>query len=199
MKTPVSDQTSDGPPACPDRTVASSISPSELRRGAVDDFDTVFVASYDGLVRSLATGFANRSRAEEAVQEAFVRAYSRWRRVSRLDDPVGWVRRVAINLLLDEIRRDDRQRRAGERLALLAPPVDPGPQDRQPADEMARAVATLPPQQRLAVALFYLDDLSVHDVAAAMSISEGAVKFHLHQARTALREHPALRAHRDAS
>src|SRR5882724_3513675 len=157
MDSLVPDQTSDDVSACPDRTVASSISPSELRRAAPDDFDAVFVARYDGLVRSLATGFANRSRAEEAVQEAFVRAYSRWRRVGRLDDPVGWVRRVAINLLVDEVRRDERQRRAGERLALLAPLVDPGPQDRRRDDETARAVATLPPQQRLAVALFYLD------------------------------------------
>jgi RNA polymerase sigma-70 factor (ECF subfamily) len=42
----------------------------------------------------------------------------------------------------------------------------------------------LPQQQRLAIALFYLEDASVAEVAHAMSISEGAVKYHLNQGRT---------------
>ena len=59
--------------------------------------------------------------------------------------------------------------------------------------ELAVAVADLSPQQRAVVALHYLDDMSVIDVAAAMSLSDGAVKYHLHQARDSLAHHPPPR------
>ena len=49
-------------------------------------------------------------------------------------------------------------------------------------------LAQLPNQQRLALALFYVDELSVAEVARAMRLSEGAVKFHLHQGRARLRQ-----------
>jgi len=49
-------------------------------------------------------------------------------------------------------------------------------------------LAALPRQQRLAMALYYVDGLPVADVAATMRLSEGAVKFHLHQGRAKLRE-----------
>ena len=53
--------------------------------------------------------------------------------------------------------------------------------------ELATAVAGLSPQQRAVVALHYLDDLAVADVASTLRLSEGAVKYHLHQARARLR------------
>ena len=49
-------------------------------------------------------------------------------------------------------------------------------------------LAQLPNQQRLALALFYVDDLTVAEVATAMRLSDGAVKFHLHQGRERLRQ-----------
>ena len=154
-----------------------------------DDFDAFFLARYDSLTRSLAAAFGDRELAAEAVQEAFVRAFTRWRRVRRLDNPTAWVRRVAINLLRDQHRRRGRRDRAIERLAAMTPAydldADRGADDGGGVIEQLRL---LPPQQRLAVALFYLEDTSVADVAHAMSISEGAVKYHLNQGRTALRK-----------
>jgi RNA polymerase sigma-70 factor (ECF subfamily) len=47
----------------------------------------------------------------------------------------------------------------------------------------------LPKQQRVCVALFYVDGLSVAEIATALELSEGAVKFHLHQGRERLRGH----------
>jgi RNA polymerase sigma-70 factor (ECF subfamily) len=183
----VPDQTFDTPPACPSQTVGEPSRPGRRKRSAPDEFDELFNSRYDALVRSLAAGFGSRARAEEAVQEAFVRAYTRWRRVRHLEDPTGWVRRVAINLLVDETRRDGREERAMNRLAELEPSVETLAPDHGERDELFSALETLPQQQRLAVTLFYLDDLSVRDVAAAMSISEGAVKYHLHEGRSRLR------------
>ncbi|CAB5066164.1 unannotated protein [freshwater metagenome] len=53
--------------------------------------------------------------------------------------------------------------------------------------ELAAAVAELSQQQRAVVVLHYLDDMSVIEVSAALSLSDGAVKYHLHQARARLR------------
>ena len=158
----------------------------------VDDFDALFLAGYPRLVRTVAFICGDADVAADCVADAFERAYVRWRRVSRLDDPLGWVRRVAVNRATDVHRRRVRGRRALQRLASRS-------ESRQHDDlrmsdsvsfhdgELGAAVADLTPQQRAVVALHYLDDLPVAEVAAAMSLSEGAVKYHLHQARGRLR------------
>ena len=64
-----------------------------------------------------------------------------------------------------------------------------------PPDDAAALLAKLPPQQRIAMSLYYIGGLSVAEVASAMSLSTGAVKFHLNQGRERLR--PALVGARD--
>jgi RNA polymerase sigma-70 factor, ECF subfamily len=122
--------------------------------------------------------------AADCVQDAFMRAYARWRRVSRLEDPPGWVRHVAVNRMRDHFRKTTRGRAAVERLDAEAITTTPEP---QPPSELAVLLAQLPPQQRIAAALFYVEDLDVHQVAHAMELSDGAVKYHLHAARKTLR------------
>jgi len=75
------------------------------------EFEHFFTSHYDRLVRTLAAVAGDRDEAADAVQEAFVRAHLRWRKVRSLDDPAGWVRRVAINRLNDHHRRQQRKRR----------------------------------------------------------------------------------------
>ena len=113
-----------------------------------------------------------------------MRAYVRWHRVSRLEDPVGWVRHVAVNRMRDHFRKLERGGRAFARLRVQHPVVTEAPKE---PTELAALLAQLPMQQRIAAALFYVDDLSVSDVALAMELSEGAVKYHLHAARATLR------------
>jgi RNA polymerase sigma-70 factor (ECF subfamily) len=55
--------------------------------------------------------------------------------------------------------------------------------------DVARALAALAPRQQHAVVLHYIADLPIHEIAAVMDISEGTVKAHLAQGRTALRAH----------
>jgi RNA polymerase sigma-70 factor (ECF subfamily) len=161
----------------PDANVAA-------RAGAATaDFDDLFRANYDRLVRALTVACGDREQAADAVQEAFVKAHVRWRRIGRYDDPVGWVRRVAINQLRDEHRRAGSKRRALARLAAGATiseqPVEP--------DEFGRLLAGLPRQQRIATALYYVDGMSVAEIAATLELAEGTVKSHLHDARQRLR------------
>src|SRR5262245_18714360 len=81
------------------------------------DFDETFRAHYSPMVRSLSLVCGDPDVAADAVQDAFARAYARWRRISRYDDPAGWVRHVALNRVRDHYRRAARGTRAVERLA----------------------------------------------------------------------------------
>jgi RNA polymerase sigma-70 factor, ECF subfamily len=154
------------------------------------DFEALFRQHYRPITRSLALAFGSAEDAADAVQEAFLRAYGRWDRIGRYDDPVAWIRHIAINRLRDGFRSRTRARKALARLAPMAqrdaePVVDEG----APVDPevLARRLGSLSREQRLALSLFSVEDLSVAEVAASMGISTGAVKFHLHQAREALR------------
>jgi RNA polymerase sigma-70 factor (ECF subfamily) len=156
------------------------------------DFDALFVAGYAGLVRTVAFACGDADVAADCVADAFERAYVRWRRVGRLDDPLAWVRRVALNRAIDVHRRRVRARLAVGRLARRPESSRPAEVDLSHSTafhdgELAAAVGELSPQQRAVVALHYLDDLPVAAVADALSLSEGAVKYHLHQARGRLR------------
>ena len=143
--------------------------------------DELFQLEYTRLVRSLAVAFDAESAAD-AVQEAFIAADERWIEVGVYDDPAAWVRRVAINRLLND--RRNRRRRA-EILATIRFVED----DDLSAEllDLRRAVAALPAQMRLAVCLHYLADLSVDEMASALGVSPGTVKSNLHDARTRLR------------
>ena len=147
------------------------------------DFDTLFAAHYERLVRALTLVAGDVEAAADAVQEAFVKAHLRWRTISRYDDPIGWVRRVAINQIRDGHRRRVRKDRALLRLASREA-VATSPAE---IDEFDRLLAALPKQQRAATALYYVDGLSVAEIATALGIAEGSVKSHLHDARQRLR------------
>jgi RNA polymerase sigma-70 factor, ECF subfamily len=149
----------------------------------VNDFDALFAANYGRLVRALTLVAGDQELAADAVQEAFVRAHLKWRKIGRYEDPIGWVRRVAINQIRDAHRRHARKNRALRRMAAresaVAELVEP--------DEFGRLLAALPTQQRAATALFYVDGLSIAEIATALDIAEGSVKSHLHDARRRLK------------
>ncbi len=143
--------------------------------------EDLFEQEYARLVRSLGTAFGAETAAD-AVQEAFIQADRRWRRVSEYDDPAGWVRRVAVNRLLSG-RRTQRRRTEILSTVVIAPA-----EDRIDAHlDLRRAVAELPERMRAAICLHYVADLSVAEVAVALGVSPGTVKSNLHDARQQLR------------
>jgi hypothetical protein len=100
------------------------------------DFSRWYTDERDRLVRSLLVIGGDAEAARDAVAEAFSRAYERWRRVSTMASPTGWVYRVALN----ELRRRGRRRRLESRLlGRKAPPQHAAPPDADP--ELWLAVA----------------------------------------------------------
>ena len=149
----------------------------------LDDFEELFAAHYTRLVRALSLISGSPEAAADAVQEAFVKAHLRWRRVGELDDPIGWIRRVAINGLRDDYRRSRRQKSLLARLSVRAETTVDPPE----VDEVDRLLAELPRQQRAVAALYYVDGLTIAEISDTLEIAEGSVKSHLHDARRRLR------------
>lgn len=164
--------------------------PPELAVG--DAFDALVRDHRARIVRTVALVVGDVGVAEEVAQDAFARAFASWRRVGGYDAPDAWVRRVAIR---DAVRRSGRDRRRPEREALAgtrdagtgrgAAASDPAGGVADHLDVVA-AVRDLPPQQRAAVVLHYLDDLPVAAVADALGCSASTAKVHLHRARRTL-------------
>lgn len=159
---------------------------------SISDFDDHFRYHYPRLVRSLGAGADD---AEAAVQEAFMEAHLRWRTVSRLDDPIGWVRRVAVRRILNQHRSHGRKIRAVQRLEVDVSSLGDHDSAGITRLDLAGAIRALPPRQRVALVLYHLDGLPVREVADAMGVSEGTVKSQLHDARANLR--PLLEVHDD--
>lgn len=121
---------------------------------------------------------------EEVAQEAFTRAFRDWDRIGGYDDAGAWVRRVVANLAVSRWRRRSSERRA---LARLSSRMSTTALLREPLDHAFwAAVRSLPREQALAVALFYVEDRSVADVAACLQRPENTVKSLLHRARARL-------------
>jgi RNA polymerase sigma-70 factor (ECF subfamily) len=146
-------------------------------------FDEVYAAHYADLTVQLYAYFDDRQEAQDVVQEAFCRALARWPAVSRYDDPVAWVRRVAWNLAVSRWRRARTALLHLRRQRLAEPYVD-GPSPERVA--LFAALATLPGPQRRAVVLHYLADLPVAEIADREAVAEGTVKSWLHRGRAAL-------------
>lgn len=126
----------------------------------------------------------SRWAAEDLTQEAFLRAHRDWGRVSGMESPKGWVRRVAVNLARSRVRRLRSEAAARLRLGSSSPTMGE-PDDA--ADEFWREVRRLPDRQAQVIALRYIDDLSVSEIARVLGVADGTVKAHLHEGRSRLR------------
>ena len=137
------------------------------------------------MVRSLAVAAGDREVAADCVQDAFMRAYVRWNRVSRLDDPVAWIRHVAVNRMRDHFRKLERGGRALGRLRRHEPLVVEAPKEPSELAALLGAVAdrNSASRPRSSTSTTSASARSPH----AMELSEGAVKYHLHAARATLR------------
>ena len=143
------------------------------------EFDWWYLSCRDRLVMQVAGVCGDRVEAMDFVQEAFVRAWSRWPRISRYDDPEAWVRRVALNLAIGRWRK-------ARRVVLQSEVVLPASEISRAQDATIEALATLPVNERRAVVLHYLADLSVEEVAREMSAPVGTVKSWLSRGRVRL-------------
>lgn len=152
--------------------------------GAIED---CIRSEYRRLVGAVTVVTGSPAAAEDAVQEAFARAWERSRRGETFTHLAGWVATVALN----HARRGHRRRGAEER-ALVRLTAAPARTARSTADVVTTEVAVraavdrLSGRQREVVVLHHLLDVDVATTAALLGVSEGTVKSALHRARAHL-------------
>ena len=154
-------------------------SPGGPDTSALAGFDAFYRTTRAQLVVQVAALTGDPAEAHDHVQEAFVRAWARWTRVSRLEDPEGWVRRVAYNLAVSRWRR-------ARRTVLRAQLPDHVIEWDDGQAEIVAAMQTLPRSEREAVVLHHLVGLSVEEVSREMHAPSGTVKSWLSRGRAHL-------------
>jgi RNA polymerase sigma-70 factor (sigma-E family) len=152
----------------------------------VPEYDDVYAALWPRLVRTAYAVSGDLGVAEDAVQAAFAKAYRSWRRISRLEAPEAYLRRMAVN----EVLNDRRLARRRHEIISGDPPDRATVETLDDAlahDEMWRAVSSLPPRQRAVLVLRYYEDLSEQQIADALGCRPGTVKSQASAALASLR------------
>jgi RNA polymerase sigma-70 factor (ECF subfamily) len=152
--------------------------------GQAEPFDVFYLREYPKVVGLLQGLLGSRIVAEELAQETFLVAYRDWDRVSGLDNPRAWVRKVALNqrgsFLRSFLRRQAREQESLERYE------DDTIKLADDHAEVWEAVRTLPPSQAQVIALHYYEDYSIVQIAAALGRAPGTIKAQLHHGRRRL-------------
>jgi RNA polymerase sigma-70 factor, ECF subfamily len=149
-----------------------------------ESFDVFYRRELPALV-AFARALSGSSSADDIAQDSMLVAYRRWDTVANLDVPAAWVRRVCANRCVSTLRRRGVESRALLRLrSRREEPVAMGAGHEAFWAEVRR----LPRRQAQVIALHYIYDLGVADVAATLGCAEGTVKVHLSRARSALAE-----------
>ena len=148
-----------------------------------DGFAVMYRAEFKRMTQSVSLVVGSAALAEEIVQEAFARAWSKWDRVSTMVHPAGWVQTVAFRMALRAKRRTQRVAEA-ESLGTESGP--PGADST--VSTMAIALRTLSPMQRAVIALRIFDDLPMDKVARRLGCQPATARVHFHRARLRLAE-----------
>jgi RNA polymerase sigma-70 factor, ECF subfamily len=149
--------------------------------GAGEGFEAFYVREYHAVVRLAYALSGSRLAAEDIAQDAFLRAFRDW---DRIRNPSPWVRKVAVRRAGRTVHRRLLEARAVARLlAGRGPAVTELPEEDA---EVWRAVRSLPRRQSQVIALRYVADASVAEIARTLGLAEGTVKAQLHRGRHAL-------------
>jgi RNA polymerase sigma-70 factor, ECF subfamily len=174
----------------------SSIEPSDallarrVQQGDAGAFD-VLVGRH--MKRAFAVAFrllGQTEDAEDLVQDAFMVALQKIDSYDGQRDFAPWFYRILVNRCLNA--RKSRSRRTTLDIPADATSSNPSPLVETERSELrhhlARALETLPERQRIIVGMFDLEGFTSPEIAEVLGISDGTVRWHLHQARKALRE-----------
>lgn len=154
---------------------------------APESFEVFWARERDPLYRALAVSLGDAALAADAVDEAMARALQHWRRVAGYDRPAAWVWRVAVNWATSWHRKWSR------RPTRPAEDLDRPVADVLPDLDLHDALADLPDRDRAVLALRYLLDWTVPEVAAALDVPVGTAKSRIHRALGRLEQAEVLR------
>jgi len=151
--------------------------------GADTAFDAFARKERRALVAFAWTLIGDLGVAEDVAQDALHATWQAWDRDGGLQHPGAWARQVVANRVVDRMRRAGRERQA---LGLVGERAEPTEDLPTTDHEFWAAVRTLPERQAQAIALHYLEDRPVAEIAVILGCAPATVKVHLHRGRRAL-------------
>jgi RNA polymerase sigma-70 factor (ECF subfamily) len=147
-----------------------------------DDFDQFYATTSRRLVGQLFAMTGDLHEAQDAVQEAYIRAWQRWPRIQGYHDREGWIRtvayRISVNAWSKARNRITAHHRAGRHAQ--QPEISPD------LLTLVSALRKIPEAQRRVIVLHYLVGLSIEEIAAETGAPAGTVKARLARGRKAL-------------
>ncbi|RGC65151.1 RNA polymerase sigma factor SigV [Micromonospora sp. MW-13] len=150
-----------------------------------EEFDAFYTSSAQRVLGQVYAMIGNRTEAEDAVAEAYARAWDRWTAVREYDSPEAWVRKVAYRVAVSAWRKAINRLRAHRREA-VEQHVDAISVDHV---ALIDALRRIPAEQRRVVVLHHLVGLSVAEIATEARANPNTVKTWLARGRRALAAH----------
>ncbi len=153
------------------------------------DFESYVAARGPALLRLAYVLTGNESDAQDVVQDALSRALPRWQRITQVDDPDAYVRRMVVNAHVSWWRKFRRKESPVDEVVLPgnAAGADEKAVVRAGNDELWAACARLPRDQRAAVVLRYYEQLSYAEIAALTAVAEATARSRVHRGLATLR------------
>jgi RNA polymerase sigma-70 factor, ECF subfamily len=158
---------------------------ARYRPGVKADFDRLYTATYQRIFATLMMILRNPAAAEDATQEAYLRAFKAWGSWKQDAPAEAWMYRIALNVAFTH-RRRERLHDLGEVLRRLGRPGHPDPTALVQPD-LVRELRALPPKQAATVVLRHLHGYTNREIAAAMNVPERTVASRLAAAKQRLR------------
>jgi RNA polymerase sigma-70 factor (sigma-E family) len=143
----------------------------------------LYRAHYRSLVRLAAMLVRDTVTAEEIVQDSFVALHGGWPRLRDYEKALSYLRQAVVNRSRSVLRQPE----TADNPAPDLPSAEHGALTLLDRPAVAAALRALPERQREALVLRYYADLSEEQIAAAMGLSQGAVKSHTVRAMASLR------------
>jgi RNA polymerase sigma-70 factor (ECF subfamily) len=158
---------------------------ARYRPGVKADFDRLYQATYKRVYATLVVILRDPAAAEDAAQEAYLRAFRGWQHWKQEAPAEAWVYRIALNVAFT-YRRRERLHQVGDLIRRLGRPREADPTDVSQPD-LVREVRALPPKQAAALVLRHLHGFTNREIGAALGIPERTVASRLAAAKSRLR------------
>lgn len=174
---------------------------ARLVAGSAEAFEELVARYHQPIFQEALRVLGDADEADCVVQDTFLRAHGAVRTFRGEASLHTWLTRIAVNVCLDRLRRTSRVRyfhqwpwrhETAEQWVARQPASDSTPEASAAAAEarrlLRRAIDALPPQQRVAFTLRYLDDRSIAGIAEVMQLEIATVKTHLARAVQRIKE-----------
>ncbi len=155
------------------------------RPGSKEDFDRLYRSTYRRIFATLTLILRNPAAAEDATQEAYLRAFAAWSGWKQDAPAEAWMYRIALNVAFTH-RRRERLHEIGQVIRRLGRPGQPDPGELEQTD-LVRELRALPARQAAAIVLRHLHGFTNREIATALNVPERTVASRLAAAKRRLR------------